>query len=204
MNAKLKWTVLILVLALGGVVAAKMLFLRKAGEIDTDPMRARGLPQAKVQVVEFIDLQCPACANGARILKEYTDKYPQDLRVQVKYFPLVQAHAHAMPAALYAECAAQQGKFWEFTEPLLARQTQWSGLISADPMFRQVAKEARVDMGRLDACLTSEEARRVIKDDETLGKSLGVQSTPTYFINNKMVVGIKILVDELTSRLGPK
>ena len=126
-------------------------------------------------------------------------RYPQDIRLQMKYFPLVHHHVHAMRSALYSECAGRQGKFWEFDELLLAQQQQWSPLINADATFDQIAGQAGLDKVQLNACISSDDAAKTINDDRSLGQSLGVQSTPTYFINNKMVVGAKSLVEELNT-----
>ena len=169
----------------------------KVKPMDSIAARSKGSAQAKVQIIEFIDFECPACAFGAKTLKEYMVKYPQDIRVQVKYFPLIKPHRHAMAVALYSECAAQQGKFWEFHELLMPAQTLWSPLISADAYFQGIAKQIGLNMPRLNACLSSDEASKAINDDRSLGQSLGVQSTPSYFINNQMVVGVKSLEDQL-------
>ena len=131
------------------------------------------------------------------MIKEYMAKHPQEIHLQLKYFPLVKAHRHALQSALYSECAGQQGKFWDFHELLMPAQKLWSPLISAESMFKDFAKQAGLDMAQLSACIASPEALGVINNDRTLGSSLSVQSTPTYFVNNKMVVGAKSLKEEL-------
>ena len=192
-------TVLIIAAVIAAVAGFKILGSRGAKQIDSVAARSTGGPNAKVHIVEFIDFQCPACAYGSKLLKEQREKYPQDIHLQVKYFPLIKTHTHAMQSALYSECAARQGRFWEFHELLMPAQPQWSPLINAEANFLAMAKQAGIDKARLDACLISDEAAKTINDERSLGQSLGVQSTPTYFINNKMVVGSKSLMDELNA-----
>lgn len=201
---KLKMTLILIAataLVIGGVNYMKG---RGQKPIDSVEARSKGSAQAKVQVIEFIDFECPACAAGAKVLKEFMDKNGQDMRVQVKYFPIVRAHKYAMPTALFSECTARQGKFWEWHDQLMPQQQQWSQLMNAEPLFKEMAKNAGADLGALEACMATEEARQTIENDRSLGLSLGVQSTPTYFINNKMVVGTKALKDELETFFPPR
>ncbi|MBI4309715.1 MAG: DsbA family protein [Candidatus Omnitrophica bacterium] len=203
MRSKQRWTVLIVLAAVAVIAGFKTFsnFFHKP--IDSVAARSKGDPQAKVQIIEFIDFECPACATGAQTLKEQMAKHPQDIRVQVKYFPLIRPHPHAMQVAAYSECAGRQGKFWEFQDLLLPQQKQWSVLLSAEPMFQNMAREIGLDMGRLAKCVAAPETARAIHEDQALGKSLGVQSTPTYFVNNKMIVGGKSLTDELNTHFPP-
>jgi len=190
-------TLLIVLLLVGTIGGAKFFLGTQPAAFDPQKARARGNPQARVKIVEFIDFQCPACANGVKILGTYFDQHPKDVYLQVKYFPLTNMHRHAMVSALYSECAARQGKFWALDDLMIPQQTQWAQLISAEPVFKNMAQEAGMDIQKLNACLSSEDARRVINDEKSLGQSLGISSTPTYFINNKMVVGTQSLEEEL-------
>ncbi len=203
MQSKQKITFLIIIVVVAGIIGFKLYSARSVKTIDSVSARSKGNVQAKVQVIEFIDFECPACAFGAELLKGYMQKYPNDIRVQMKYFPLIKSHRHAMQSALYSECAGAQGKFWEFHDQLMPAQKQWSQLISAEGMFNNFAKQAGIDIRALKACLSSETALKTINDDRSLGGSLGVQSTPTYFVNNKMVVGGKSLQDELDLYFPP-
>ena len=190
------------IVIIGGIALMIGLRLFKHDQyVPTDPVmaRAKGNIEAKVRIVEFIDFECPACAYGSKLLKEFFDKYPQDIHLQVKYFPLTGMHRHAMPAALYSECAARQGKFWALHEVMMVQQGQWSQLLSADPVFGEMARGVGVDMNILQACVASDEAHKAINDEKSLGQSMGVQSTPAYFINGKMVVGAKSLIEELNT-----
>jgi protein-disulfide isomerase len=196
MNKKLSGLMIILVL-IGIVVGVKILGAPKKTMINLQTARVKGNPQARVKIVEFVDFQCPACAYGIKFLKTFIEQHPNDIYLQVRYFPLTNFHHHAMVSALYSECAARQGKFWELDDLMIPQQAQWAQLISPDPVFQAMAAQVGMDINQLKSCLVSDDARRVINDEKSLGQSLGIASTPTYFINNKMVVGVKSLQDEL-------
>ncbi len=196
MNKK-RLTLLIVLVTIGLIGGAKFFLRAKSSEFEAREARAEGDPHARIKIVEFIDFQCPACADGMKILKKYFDLHPNDIYLQVKYFPLTNMHRHAMTSALFSECAARQGKFWALNGLMMPQQSQWAQLLSAYPVFENMAQEAGIDTQKLDACLASDDARRVINDEKSLGQSLGISSTPTYFINDKMVVGTKSLKEEL-------
>ncbi len=189
---------LVIVLVLVGLVAGRKDFLApKKVDDQFAKARAKGNPQARVKIVEFIDFQCPACAYGIKYLKTFFDQHPNDIYLQVRYFPLTNMHHHAMISALYSECAARQGKFWALDDLMIPQQSQWAQLINPEPVFQAMAAQAGMNIDQLNTCLASDDARKVINDEKSLGQSLGIVSTPTYFINNKMVVGTKSLQDEL-------
>ena len=107
-----------------------------------------------------------------------------------------------MESARYAECAARQKKFWPFIESLSKQQSFWAALHDAQPAFRKIAQETGLNSFQLDQCLGDKYVDEVIVTEKTIGTSLGIQSTPTYFINEKMVVGTKFLKEELAKFFG--
>ncbi|HLD88375.1 MAG TPA: DsbA family protein [Candidatus Omnitrophota bacterium] len=195
--SKQKLTVIIVGGAVIVVVVVKIFLSLYAGQMDPSRMRVKGDLKARVQIVEFIDFQCPACADGAIKLRKIYALHPKDIRIEMKYFPLMAIHRHTMIASTFAECAGRQGKFWPMHDLIVERQAQWKDLISAEGMFMQFAREAGVEQGALRRCLASPDVEETVMRDRDLGRSLGVRSTPTYFINHKMVVGGKSLTDEL-------
>ncbi|MBF0489210.1 MAG: thioredoxin domain-containing protein [Candidatus Omnitrophica bacterium] len=195
--SKKNLTVLIIISVVAVVLIVKWIQFNSAVVIDPVAARTKGPQTAKINIVEFIDFECPACAYGAGKLKEYIEAHPGDIRLEVKYYPLMNIHHHALQVASYVECSARQGKFWPFFDPLMAQQAQWSPLVNAEGIFDQLAKGAGMDMGKLKTCLSLEDVSKTIMSEKNMGRSLSVQSTPTYFINKKMVVGGKSLVDEL-------
>ena len=194
---KLQSTLVILLVLAGGIVAAKIFLVPKKVEINVQDARSKGNPQAKIRIVEYVDFQCPACAYGIKYLKTFFDKHPNDVYLHVHYFPLTNMHRHAMISALYSECAARQGKFWALDDLMIPQQQQWEQLINPQPVFQAMATQVGMNIDQLNTCLVSDDARKVINDEKSLGQALGIKSTPTYFINNKMVVGTKSLQDEL-------
>ena len=180
-NSKKIFTV-ILILAVVAVILGVQWYLQSSRSLSQGvSSRAKGTPGAAIHIVEYIDFECPACATGAKKLKEYVAMYPEKIYLEMRYYPLLNIHPHALHAARYAQCAAQQGKFWPLHDLLIERQGQWQSLINAD----------------LEVCLQDEKTVKLILEERDKGSSLGVQSTPTYFINEKMVVGVKSLTDML-------
>ena len=194
---KLQLTLAIVLVLVGLIAGVKILGAPKEVLVNLQTARAKGNPGSKVRIIEYVDFQCPPCAYGVKYLKKFFDQHPNDIYLQARYFPLTIMHHHAMISALYSECAARQGKFWALDELMMPQQSQWAPLISPQPVFQAMAVQVGMNMDQLNACLASDDARRVINDEKSLGQSLGVVSTPTYFINNKMVVGVKSLEDEL-------
>ena len=194
---KLQSTLVIILVLVGAIVGAKYYFAPKNAEINVQMARAKGNPDAKVKIIEYIDFQCPACAFGIKFLKTFFDQHPNDIYIQVRYFPLTSMHHHAMISALYSECASRQGKFWALDDLMIPQQQQWAQLINPEPVFQAMASQVGIDLDKLNACVASDDARKVINDEKSVGQTLGIISTPTYFINGKMVVGSKSLQDEL-------
>ena len=195
--SKVQTTFLIVLLIAGAIGGVKFYMAHQQAPINLELARSKGNPQARVKIIEYVDFQCPACAFGLNFLRTYFEKHPNDLFIQVHYFPLTNMHHHAMISAMYSECAARQGKFWQLDDLMIPQQSQWAQLISPDPVFQAMAQQAGMDLNQLSSCLASDDARKVINDEKSTGQALGIASTPTYFINGKMVVGVKSLQDEL-------
>ena len=174
---------------------------KKPVEIE-NPERVKGNPQASMKIVEYIDFQCPACAMGSQFLKEAIDQYPSQIFLEMKYFPLPM-HTHAYTAARYAECAAREKKFWPFQDLLIARQDQWKRLIDATPAFVQMAQEIGLNVDQITSCVKEESVTTTIINDKAEGDKRGVKSTPTYFVNDEMIVGAPDLIKRINKNIGP-
>lgn len=197
-------TVLIIIASLGAVYGSKFFIgLFRRGISAEMSGRVKGNDNAPIKVTEFIDFQCPACAQGAAYLKEVIGKHPQAIRLELKHYPL-QMHRHGLLSAMYAECAARQGKFWPFHDMLLARQGNWARLADARPAFERIADEIRLSRRELDACVQDETTNAAVEKNRAEGKALGIRSTPTYFVNGKMVVGKAALEKEIGRLLKEK
>ena len=158
--------------------------------------RTKGNSGAYIRIVEYLDFQCPSCAQGYFLLKRYFEKYPARIQIELKYFPLTKKQ-NALEAALYAECAARQNKFWEYSDLLLKRQLLWKKLSDAEPMFRDMVIETGLDENELADCVFDKKTKESILAERDQGKKLGITRTPTYFVNDKMFVGVRNLEREL-------
>lgn len=150
---------------------------------DDDP--ALGPATAPVTIIEFSDYQCPYCRRWAeqvegQILKTYGDK----VRLVYRDFPLTSIHPEAMPAAEAANCAGEQGKYWEYHDALF-KQSQGLG----QEAYLAYARELGLNMDQFQQCLKEHRYQNEIKADAQYAAQLGVRSTPTFFINGIPVVG---------------
>ena len=116
----------------------------------------------------------------------------------MKNYPLAM-HQHSFWAARYAQCAARQSKFWPFHDLVIDQQERWKSLINAAPAFQQIAQDIQMDMKKLEVCLQDPKIDEAILEEKDKGALRGVESTPTYFINGRMVVGFKLLEEELAN-----
>lgn len=136
---------------------------------------------APLTVVEFGDFECPGCALSEQAAQQVRAKYGDRLRFVFREFPLRKMHPQAEKAAEAAECAADQGKFWEAVEKLYDGQTDLS--VAA---LKHYAGELGLDQGRFNQCLDTSETASRIKQDVADGHALGVEGTPTFFIGSTM------------------
>lgn len=192
-------TVVVVLLTIAVVVGVRLYVSSQV--IDTVAGRTKGNPQAPVKITEFIDFQCPACAQGAKMLNARIKQYPEQIQVEMKYFPL-QVHAHAFLSSRFAECAARQQKFWEYHDKLIYEQSDWSKVVNSYPLFQRMAGEVGLDMDQLDKCLSDPKVDKVINEHKEEGRKLGVRSTPTYFVNGEQLVGTRDLDKKIKELLG--
>lgn len=148
-----------------------------------------GPADAKVTVVEFSDFECPHCREMYSILKIVEPEFPQ-VRFMYKNFPLTEIHPWAMTAAIAARCVFQSSPaaFWKVHNQLFDNQD----IITADNAWDEVtdfATSAGVSADALHTCMAAPEAKGKVEADLAEGKALGVESTPTLFINGRPIIG---------------
>jgi protein-disulfide isomerase len=146
----------------------------------------RGKPDAPVTLEEFGDFQCPPCGQFAGFAEELLKEYDSRLRVVFRNFPLP-AHEHAREAAMAAEAAGFQGKFWEMHDTLYREQSAWSTAPNTRELFESYAGTLGLDMDQFKKDMDSDKARQRVDSDHALGDSLGIKVTPTLFINKRPV-----------------
>jgi len=164
-----------------------------------DPVR--GPKDAPVTIVEFSEYQCPFCGRVTPTLKQIEEKYGDKVRVVFKDFPL-QNHLQAPKAAEAAHCAGDQGKYWELHDRLFSNQ---QALQVAD--LKKSAGAIGLDQAKFDQCLDAGTHAAIVKEDVELGESMGVQSTPTLYINGRIVTGaqpLKVFEDIIDDELARK
>jgi len=194
--SKQKFTFIIIFVCVGLVLGIKIFNKAFQKNSKSYAEKSKGLENAPIKIIEYVDFQCPSCAKGAQYVKNFMTTNPDKVQLELKYFPL-DSHKHSFMASRYAECSSKQGKFWEFTERVFERQDQWKDLVNAMEAFDTISQEISLDMAKLNTCLHDEKIDQMIEQNKADGKQQGVQSTPSYLINGKMVVGYKSLAEEL-------
>lgn len=161
-----------------------------------------GNKNAKVTMVEFSDFECPFCSQFeptvTKVLADYKDK----VRVVYKHYPLSSIHPQAQKAAEAAECAGDQGKFWDMHAKLFGNQTTLS-----IANFKVWAKEMGLKESTFASCLDEGKKAAKVAADQKYGDSLGVTGTPTSFVNGYPVQGaqgyefVKNLIDQELAKI---
>jgi len=150
-------------------------------QISTDDQPSKGNADAKVTIVEFTDFQCPSCAQQHPVLERLVSEFGNRVRLVVRDFPLSQ-HADAPKAAEAAEAAREQGKYWEYAALLFRNQSA----LDVNKL-KQYATDLGLDRARFDAALDSRKFAEKVERDVIDGQKLGVNGTPTFYINGKRV-----------------
>jgi protein-disulfide isomerase len=156
---------------------------KRVHQVRTAGAPASGPAGAPVTIVEFSDFQCPFCARAVPTLRQLQERYGANVRIVWKHLPLP-IHRDAVGAALAAEAAAKQGRFWEFHDRLFADQKR---LASDD--LRRYAHELELDVARFDADRSSADQQKTIDADMAEAVALGISGTPAFFVNGRFVDG---------------
>jgi len=144
-----------------------------------------GKESAPVQVVVFSDFQCPFCSRGADTVTDLKKKYGSKVRIAFKHFPLPM-HPQAGPASQASMCVNEQSsdKFWKFHDVLFKNQEKLD-----DASLESHAKAAGADVAKFKECYASKKYADFVAKDLAYGESLGVKSTPTFFVNGQLIAG---------------
>jgi protein-disulfide isomerase len=154
-----------------------------SGSSDVSSRTPKGNPNAAVVVQEFADLQCPACrAAHSSIAAPLVEKYGDTIRFDHMHFPLRSIHRFALEAGEASECAADQGKFWEYVDLAFEKQQELSSEI-----LSVWAQELELDMTTFNRCMSSHKRRDTVLADYEAGRALDVRGTPTFFVNGERV-----------------
>lgn len=163
--------------------------------LDNDPIR--GDPNAPITILEFSDFQCPFCARfHVQTLPLLLEEYIDAGKVNLVYrdFPIQSIHPNALPAAVAAECANEQGKYWEYHDTLFEKQSVWARLNSdaAISTFSQFATDVGLEQQQFDSCLGSGKYLEEVQHDMREAREYGITGTPGFFVGNEEIGFVKI------------
>ncbi len=154
-------------------------------ELVTDDDPSFGPVDAKVQIVEFADFQCPYCLQAFPVVKKILAEFGNKIHFVYRDFPLLDMHPEAVKAAEAGECAQEQGKFWQLHDKIFQNQDRLS--VSNLKLW---AGQAGIDTKKFNSCLDSGKYYDEVLDDLEAGIKAGVEGTPTFFINGYKVPGV--------------
>jgi protein-disulfide isomerase len=162
----------------------------------------KGPEDGKVVLVEFSDFQCPACALFAPLVTGFEFKFP-NLKIVYRHYPLPQ-HSQGKPAAYAVMAAGEQDAFWEYHDKLFENQNQLS-----EDLYVQIAKDLGLDEDQFKKDMASERIMQYVEADLNAGRAMGVNSTPTFFLNGRQLelkdIGDleKAIIDEFNKQKQP-
>lgn len=157
-------------------------------EIPIEGSPSLGPEDAPITIVEFSDFQCPFCRRfHDDTYQALLDAYPGQIRFVYRHLPLTSIHPDAFPAAVASMCAHEQEAFWPYHDKL------FSGELLGREVYLQYATDLQLDTAAFEACLDSDRNNAVIQADSDFAINLGVNSTPTFFINGLAVIGAQPL-----------
>jgi protein-disulfide isomerase len=161
---------------------------------------SKGPANAAVTIVEFSDFECPYCGGFYPTLKEIEKNYKDKIRIVYRQFPLTSIHPHALKAAEASLCANDQGQFWQMHDAMFTDQ---ANLEVSD--LKEKAAKLSLNTGTFNTCLDSSKYAAAIKNEILEGAKVGVNGTPSMFINGRFLSGdqpyddiAKMIDDELT------
>lgn len=161
------------------------------------PANSKGSPSATVTVEEFADFQCPTCASVHGLMKQINALYGSRINFIFREFPLQQIHANAYTAALAAESAGRQGKFWAMQDQLFTNQQTWSNSQDARAIFEQYAKQIGLDVEKFREDMTALPTKQRIDADIQRARALGVSATPSIYVNGISIPSQQMTVDSM-------
>lgn len=159
---------------------------KKALEVVSDDY-IKGNKEATVTIIEYLDFECEACSAYYPLVKQLSEEFKTDVRFVNRYFPLP-GHKNGMVAALAVEAASKQGKYWDMHNVLFDNQKLWGEKQSTDPkIFEDYAKQIGLNLEQFKKDVASKEVKERVERDRSSGQKLGVNGTPTFFLNGEKI-----------------
>lgn len=166
-----------------------------------------GSSSAKLSLVEYSDFQCPACAAYNPLVSQILAEFDGKIIYAYRFFPLSQTHKNAIISAKAGYAAYKQSKFKEMNDMLFSTQNDWAEKDNPQDIFIEYAKKIGLDVEKFKKDMDSDEAKNKIQKDTNQGMDIGVNSTPTFFLNNKKIESPgtydnfkKLIEDELSKK----
>ncbi len=154
----------------------------------SDSDHIRGPKDAPITIIEYSDLECPFCKQFHPTIQQLLKEFPTQVRWIFRHFPIAQLHSKAQKEHEASECAAEQGKFWEFIDRVFEVTPANDGLDPAE--LPKIAKAVGVaDIAKFQECLASSKYESKVNEGVQSGLDAGVQGTPASFINGEPVYG---------------
>jgi protein-disulfide isomerase len=189
-------------LIIGALVLGWLLFYLTGNSSNTNQTKTllvdrpsayyKGNKDAKVTITEFADFQCPACRLAQPTVNKLLADYPNNIKFVFRHFPLPN-HPLAQISAEAAEAAGAQGNFWEMHDLLYYRQIEWGDLsknlteAQAKDLFKTYAQSLSLDTTKFTNDLNNSAYKSLIDQDYNQGIASGVDATPKFFVNNKVI-----------------
>jgi len=170
------------------VLMAKKPKFQKVDLIINPDDPTKGPEDAPITIVEFADFQCPFCVKALPTVAAVLEQYKGKVRFVFKNYPLEQIHEEAVGAAISAECAKKQNKYWAMHDKLFENSNNLS-----PKLYTQLAKELSLDLEMFKACQNDLDVESKIMADIEYGRALGITATPAFYINGELLMGAQPL-----------
>jgi protein-disulfide isomerase len=156
-------------------------------EVFVRMLKYRGSSDAAVTLVEYGDYACPPCAVYNPILNQVLEHYGNKVRLEFRDYPMMKIHPNALKAALAAEAACHQGRYWEMHELLLSSHGEWSRADDAELTFRKLAASLGLDTNRFLEATNNPKVRERVMADISKGQQMKIEAVPAFFLNGRQI-----------------
>lgn len=146
-----------------------------------------GPKNAKVTLIEYADFQCPACAAYHPLINQLMKDYDGKVLFVYRFFPLTTIHRNGFASATAGYAAYLQGKFWQMDDQLFNHQNDWAEVTDPTSIYVGYAKDLGMDTAKFTADMQAQSTKDFINKEEDAGTAIGINSTPTFFINGKSI-----------------
>jgi protein-disulfide isomerase len=147
----------------------------------------QGSASSTVLLIEYSDFECPACREYSGVIKQLMVEFGSKVTFVYRNFPLTEIHQNSELAAQAAQAAGKQGKFWEMHDLLFEKQDEWAPAANPEPLFESYSKLLGISVEQFKIDFGSKEIINFVKAERASAIKLGLQGTPTFFLNGKQI-----------------